>query len=51
MGSGVVDPLTIRDVIFPNYEWPELIEVQKKWNASTFVILPQQMIKDLNEGI
>ncbi|XP_074621699.1 uncharacterized protein LOC141880144 isoform X2 [Acropora palmata] len=50
MGSGVADPRTIKgDVTFPNYQWTELADVKKKWNASTFLVLPQEMIKDLNE--
>ena len=52
MGSGVADPRTIKgDVTFPNYQWTELADVKKKWNASTFLVLPQEMIKDLNEGV
>ena len=52
MGSGVADARTIKgDVTFPNYRWTELADVKKKWNASTFLVLPQQMIKDLNEGV
>lgn len=52
MGSGVADQRTIKvDVTFPNYQWTELADVKKKWNSSTFLVLPQQMIKDLNEGV
>lgn len=52
MGSGVADQRTIKvDVTFPNYQRTELADVKKKWNASTFLVLPQEMIKDLNEGV
>ena len=51
MGAGVAYPTTItEDVTFPNYGWPELTDVQTKWNASTFVVLPLEMIKSMNDG-
>ena len=51
MGAGRADPQTVsEDVIFPNYRWPELHEVEKKWNATTFVVLQQEMIKSMDVG-
>ena len=48
MGVGVADPETIpTDVIFPNYNWPKLEQLKQQWNATTFVVLGTQMIKDL----
>ncbi|XP_068695146.1 uncharacterized protein [Montipora foliosa] len=50
MGAGVAYPTTItEDVTFPNYGWPELMDVKTKWNASTFVVLPLEMIKSMND--
>lgn len=51
MGAGSADPESIsKDVIFPNYEWPELAKVQEKWNVTTFVVLSQTVIKSMNAG-
>ena len=51
MGACLTDPNTIsEDVIFPNYLWTELEEVKEKWNVSTFVVLPKDMIKTINAG-
>lgn len=48
MGAGVADPETIsEDVIFPNYNWPDLARVKEEWNVTTFVVLSKQMIKDM----
>jgi len=51
MGAGKADPESIsKDVIFPNYEWPELAKVQQQWNVTTFVVLSQKVIKSMNAG-
>lgn len=51
MGVGTADPESIsKDVIFPNYKWSDLKEVQKKWNVTTFVVLSQKVIKSMNAG-
>ena len=51
MGAGLADPKTISgDVIFPNYHWTELKEVKKQWNATTFIVLGQEMIKSMDVG-
>lgn len=51
MGAGKADPESIsKDVIFPNYNWPELAKVQKQWNVTTFVVLSQKVIKSMNAG-
>lgn len=51
MGAGRANPQTISiDVTFPNYQWKELHEVKKKWNATTFVVLQQEMIKSMDVG-
>ena len=50
MGAGVADPETIsEDVIFPNYNWPNLTRVKEEWNVTTFVVLSTQMIKDMKD--
>ncbi|KAL9989659.1 hypothetical protein ACROYT_G004227 [Oculina patagonica] len=49
MGAGTADPESVsKDVIFPNYNWPELAKVQEKWNVTTFVVLSQAVIKSMN---
>ena len=51
MGAGRADPRTIsKDVTFPDYQWKELHEVKKKWNATSFVVLEQEMIKSMDVG-
>lgn len=51
MGAGRADPESIsKDVIFPNYEWPELAKVQQQWDVTTFVVLSQRVIKSMNAG-
>ena len=51
MGAGVADPKRIsKDVIFPNYKWPELANIQQQWNVTTFVVLSQEMLKTINVG-
>ena len=50
MGAGVAYPETISDdVIFPNYNWPDLARVKEEWNVTTFVVLSTQMIKDMKD--
>ena len=49
LGAGRADPKSIsKDVIFPNYKWPELAEVQQQWDVTTFVVLSQRVIKSMN---
>lgn len=51
MGAGVADPERIsKDVIFPNYNWPDLGKIKQQWNITTFVVLSQQMIKSIKVG-
>ena len=51
MGAGKADPESVsKDVIFPNYEWPELGKVQQQWNVTTFLVLSQKVIKSMDAG-
>lgn len=51
MGACSTDPKNIsEDVIFPNYRWTELEGLKEKWNVSTFVVLPKDMIKTVKTG-
>ena len=51
LGVGKADPESIsEDVIFPNYNWPELGKVREEWNATTFVVLSKEMIRPMNAG-
>ena len=51
MGAGVTSAESVTgDIIFPNYKWPELEEVKKLWNVTTFVLVDQKMVKQMSSG-
>ena len=48
MGAGIALPENAtKDIVFPDYNQPELDAVRQKWNAASLVVLDKELIKSI----